>query len=78
MVVLARTRPNATKIVFVRILKPILQGKEFRATEVNEFGLTVIDGTLPIRTQQRQVRDIVSPYLKEKLKEKVAPGRLRR
>jgi len=40
---------------------------------VNEFGLTVIDGTQPIRTQQRQMRDIVSRYLKEKLKEKVVP-----
>jgi len=34
-----------------------------------EFGLTVIDGTQPIHTQQRQMRDIVSRHLKEKLKE---------
>jgi hypothetical protein len=37
---------------------------------VSEFGLTVIDGTQPIRTQQRQMREIVSRFLKEKLKEK--------
>jgi len=37
---------------------------------VSEFGLTVIDATQPIRTQQRQMREIVSRYLKEKLKEK--------
>jgi dTMP kinase len=30
---------------------------------VEEFGLTVIDGTLPIGVQQRQVREIVEPYL---------------
>src|ERR1700741_4462807 len=42
---------------------------------VSEFGLTVIDGTQPIRTQQRQMRDIVSRYLKEKLKEKVAASK---
>ena len=38
---------------------------------VGEFGLTVIDATQPIRTQQRQMREIVGRYLKEKLKEKV-------
>ena len=42
---------------------------------VNEFGLTVIDGTQAIRTQQRQMREIVSRYLKEKLKEKVVLGK---
>jgi hypothetical protein len=31
----------------------------------------VIDGTQAIRTQQRQMRVIVSRYLNEKLKEKV-------
>lgn len=30
---------------------------------VDEFGLQVIDGTLPIAEQQRQVRDIVKPHL---------------
>jgi dTMP kinase len=38
---------------------------------VGEFGLTVIDATQPIRNQQRQMREIVSRHLKEKLKEKV-------
>src|SRR5262245_54631608 len=38
---------------------------------VGEFGLTVVDATQPIRTQQRQMREIVGRYLKEKLKEKV-------
>jgi dTMP kinase len=31
---------------------------------VDEFGLQVIDGTLPIAEQQRQVRAIVEPHLK--------------
>lgn len=30
---------------------------------VEEFGLTVIDGTLPIGVQQQQIREIVEPYL---------------
>lgn len=30
---------------------------------VEEFGLTVIDGTLPIAEQQREVRQIVEPFL---------------
>ncbi len=38
---------------------------------VSEFGLTQIDATQSIRTQQRQMREIVSRHLKEKLKEKV-------
>jgi hypothetical protein len=38
---------------------------------VSEFGLTQIDATRSIRTQQRQMREIVSRHLKEKLKEKV-------
>jgi len=51
----------------------IFQGKILDEYDhmVNEFGLTVIDGTQAIRTQQRLMRDIVSRYLKEKLKEKV-------
>jgi hypothetical protein len=38
---------------------------------VSEFGLTAIDATQSIRVQQRQMREIVGRYLKEKLKEKV-------
>src|SRR6478672_2826532 len=51
----------------------IFQGKILDEYDhmVNEFGLTVIDGTQAIRTQQRQMREIVSRFLKEKLKEKV-------
>lgn len=30
---------------------------------VEEFGLTVIDGTLPIAVQQQQVRELVAPHL---------------
>jgi len=50
----------------------IFQGKILDEYDhmVNEFGLTVIDGTQSIRTQQRQMREIVSRYLKETLKEK--------
>ena len=51
----------------------IFQGKILDEYDhmVSEFGLTVIDGTQPIRVQQRQMRDIVSRHLKEKLKEVV-------
>jgi len=51
----------------------IFQGKILNEYDhmVSEFGLTVIDGTQPIRVQQRQMREIVSRYLKEKLKEVV-------
>ncbi len=38
---------------------------------VSEFGLTQIDATQSIRVQQRQMREIVGRFLKEKLKEKV-------
>jgi dTMP kinase len=50
----------------------IFQGKILDEYDhmVNEFGLTVIDATQSIRVQQRQMRDLVSRYLKEKLKEK--------
>jgi dTMP kinase len=50
----------------------IFQGKILDEYDhmVNEFGLTVVDATQPIRTQQRQMREIVSRFLKEKLKEK--------
>src|SRR5215831_15682177 len=53
----------------------IFQGKILNEYDhmVNEFGLTVIDATQAIRNQQRQMREIVSRYLKEKLKEKVVP-----
>ena len=40
-----------------------------------EFGLTVIDATQPIHTQQRQMRDIVIRHLKETLKEKAGPAK---
>lgn len=40
-----------------------------------EFGLTVIDATQPIHTQQRQMRDIVSRHLKETLKEKAGSAK---
>jgi hypothetical protein len=30
---------------------------------VNEFGLTVMDATLPIPEQQRRMRKIIRPYL---------------
>lgn len=36
----------------------------------SEFGLTVIDATQPIHTQQRQMREIVGRYLKDTLKER--------
>jgi dTMP kinase len=51
----------------------IFQGKILDEYDhmVSEFGLTVVDATQPIRVQQRQMRDIVSRYLKEKLKEVV-------
>lgn len=50
----------------------IFQGKILNEYDhmVNEFNLTVIDGNQSIRTQQRQMREIVGRYLKEKLKEK--------
>ena len=50
----------------------IFQGKILDEYDhmVHEFGLTVVDATQPIRTQQRQMREIVSRFLKEKLKEK--------
>ncbi|NLO75240.1 MAG: thymidylate kinase [candidate division WS1 bacterium] len=35
---------------------------------VEEFDLTVIDGTLPIAQQQREVRQIVAPFLDELLR----------
>jgi len=55
----------------------IFQGKILDEYDhmVSEFGLTVIDGTQAIRTQQRQMRELVSRYLKETLKEKAVPGR---
>jgi dTMP kinase len=50
----------------------IFQGKILDEYDhmTSEFGLTVIDGTLAIRTQQRQMREIVSRHLREKLKER--------
>jgi dTMP kinase len=51
----------------------IFQGKILSEYDrmTNEFGLTLIDATQPIHTQQRQMREIVSRYLREQLKEKV-------
>jgi len=50
----------------------IFQGKILDEYDhmVSEFGLTVIDATTAIHTQQRQMRDIVTRYLREQLKEK--------
>ena len=55
----------------------IFQGKILDEYDhmINEFGLTVIDATQAIRTQQRQMREIVSRYLKETLKEKAVSAR---
>jgi dTMP kinase len=39
----------------------------------SEFGLTLIDATQPIHTQQRQMREIVGRHLRENLKQKAAP-----
>jgi dTMP kinase len=43
----------------------LFQGRIIEQYEriVDEFGLVVIDGTLPIAEQQQQVREIVTPYL---------------
>jgi len=51
----------------------IFQGKILDEYDhmVNEFGLTVIDATQSIRIQQRQMREMVGRYLKDKLKEKL-------
>ena len=52
----------------------IFQGKILEEYDrmVEEFDLTVIDATRSIEKQQREMRGIVSRYLKEKLKDKVA------
>lgn len=54
----------------------IFQGKILDEYDrmTNEFGLTLVDATQPIHTQQRQMRDIVGRYLKEKLKERAVPA----
>jgi dTMP kinase len=39
----------------------------------SEFGLTLIDATRPIHTQQKQMREIVGRYLRENLKQKAVP-----
>jgi dTMP kinase len=41
----------------------------------SEFGLTLIDATQPIHTQQRQMREIVGRYLRENLKQKAVPAK---
>ncbi|MDT5121187.1 MAG: dTMP kinase [Acidobacteriota bacterium] len=50
----------------------IFQGKILEEYDrmVDEFGLTLIDATRSIEKQQREMRTIISRYLKEKLKEK--------
>jgi dTMP kinase len=50
----------------------IFQGKILEEYDrmVDEFGLTVIDATRSIVKQQREMRSIVTPYLRDKLKEK--------
>ncbi|MGZ5437358.1 MAG: dTMP kinase [Pyrinomonadaceae bacterium] len=40
-----------------------------------EFGLTVIDATQPIRTQQGQMREIVGRHLKDTLKERAVSAK---
>lgn len=40
---------------------------------VGEFGLSVIDATLTISAQQRQVRDLVRPHLKDAMRLPAAP-----
>jgi len=55
----------------------VFQGKILEEYDhmISEFGLTVVDATQLIRTQQRQMREIVSRHLKEALKEKVVPAK---
>ncbi len=50
----------------------IFQGKilDEYDTMVKEFGLTVIDATRSIEKQQREMREIVTRHLREKLKER--------
>jgi dTMP kinase len=50
----------------------IFQGKILEEYDrmVDEFGLTVIDATRSIVKQQREMRGIVTPYLRDKLKER--------
>ena len=54
----------------------IFQGKILDEYDrmTNEFGLTLIDATQPIHKQQRQMRDIVGRYLKERFKQKAVPA----
>jgi len=48
----------------------IFQGRILEEYEkmIDEFGLTVVDATLPLLEQQEQVREIVEPYLGEVLR----------
>jgi len=48
----------------------LFQGRILEEYEkmIDEFGLTVIDATLPLLEQQGQVREIVEPYLGEALR----------
>lgn len=53
----------------------IFQGRIFQQYEsmVPEFGLSVIDATLPIAEQQRQLRALVGPHLTDAAKVQVNP-----
>jgi dTMP kinase len=53
----------------------IFQGRILKAYEsmIPEFGLNVIDATMPIAEQQAQVRQLVEPHLKDALRAPVMP-----
>jgi len=53
----------------------LFQGRILNEYEkmVPEFGLSVIDATLPIAEQQAQVRGLVEPHLKGVLRQQVSP-----
>jgi dTMP kinase len=55
----------------------IFQGKILEEYDrmVEEFGLTVIDATRSIVKQQREMRAIIGPYLKDKQKERALAAR---
>jgi dTMP kinase len=58
----------------------ILQGKILDEYDhmVNEFNLTVVDATQSIRTQQRQMRKLISRHLTDNLKENSPSDRWKR
>ncbi|MBC7316815.1 MAG: hypothetical protein H5T70_10385, partial [Chloroflexi bacterium] len=55
----------------------IFQGRILREYEsiAEEFGLTVIDASLPLVTQQQMVREIIEPYLEGALRAEPNPWR---